>query len=261
MRIVVPVKQVPDTNDVRIDASRGTLVREGIPSILNPDDRHALEEALRLRDAEGGEVIVITMGPPQADEVLREAMGMGADRAILLSDPCFAGADTLATAYTLSCALKHLGDFDLVFCGLQAIDGDTAQVGPQLAEFLDIPQVTYVRKVDLHEGRLVVERRIEQGVEVLECDLPALVTAISELNSPRYPRVSLILEAYDSEVEVWGADVLGTDDMRVGLVGSPTRVVKTFSPHRPEHTDPVKGPPKELADHMMNALMERNVLR
>ncbi|MDP7422982.1 MAG: electron transfer flavoprotein subunit beta/FixA family protein [bacterium] len=261
MRIVVPVKQVPDTTDVRIDASKGTLVREGVPSILNPDDKHALEEALRLKETAGGEVIVISMGPPQAEEVLREALAMGADRAILLSDQAFAGADTLATAYTLSRALRHLGQFDLIMCGLQAIDGDTAQVGPQLAEFLDIPQVTYARKIELDKGKLTVERRVEQGVEVLECQLPALVTAIAELNDPRFPRVSGVLEAFQKDVEVWGSDTLETEDIRIGLIGSPTRVVKTFSPQRPEHTEPVKGPPKELANRVVAALKERNVLR
>lgn len=261
MRIVVPVKQVPDTTDVRIDSSKGTLVREGVPSILNPDDKHALEEALRLKESVGGEVIIISMGPPQAEAVLREGMAMGADRAILLSDPAFAGADTLATAYTLSRALRIIGEFDLIMCGLQAIDGDTAQVGPQLAEFLDIPQVTYARKVELDEKTITVERSVEQGVEVIQCQLPALVTAISELNKPRYPRVSGVMSAFVKDVEIWGADLLKAEDTRIGLVGSPTRVVKTFSPQRPEHAEPVKGPPKELADRLLAALKERNVLR
>ncbi|MCD3217948.1 electron transfer flavoprotein subunit beta/FixA family protein, partial [Clostridium botulinum C] len=185
MKIVVCLKQVPDTNQVKIDPVTGTLIREGVPSIINPEDKNALEEALRLKDEKGATVTVISMGPPQAEAALREAMAMGADDAILISDRAFAGADTLATSYALAGALKKL-EYDFILAGRQAIDGDTAQVGPEIAEHLGIPQVTYVEKVDVEGDKLTVRRALENGYEVLEVQTPCLLTAIKELNEPRY---------------------------------------------------------------------------
>ena len=191
MKIIVLMKQVPNTNEVKIDPKTGTLIREGVPSIINPDDKNALEEALKIKEEKGGSVTVLTMGPPQADFALREALAMGADEAILLTDRVFAGADTWATSLALAKAIQKIGEYDLIFAGRQAIDGDTAQVGPEIAEHLGLPQVTYVRKVVSLEGnKVVVERALEDGYEVIECQLPAVLTAIKELNVPRYPSVN-----------------------------------------------------------------------
>ncbi|PKM88635.1 MAG: electron transfer flavoprotein subunit beta [Firmicutes bacterium HGW-Firmicutes-12] len=241
MKIVVCVKQVPDTNDVKIDPKTGTLIRDGVPSIINPDDKNAIEEALVLKKEKGAVVTVLCMGPPQADFALREALGMGADEAILLSDRAFAGADTWATSYALSMAIKKVGDYDLIFCGRQAIDGDTAQVGPELAEIMDIPQVTYVRKiVSIDNKTAVVERAMEDGYEVIEVKMPAVLTAVKELNVPRYPTASGIVDAFDvKEVKLWTAADIQADPERLGLKGSYTQVKRTFAP-------PVKGAGKML---------------
>lgn len=231
MNIVVCVKQVPDTNEVKIDQKTGTLIREGVPSIINPDDKNALEEVLRLKDnCEDVKVTVVSMGPPQAEVALREALSMGADRAILVSDRAFAGADTLATSKTLAATINKLGAFDLIFCGRQAIDGDTAQVGPQIAEHLGLPQVTYVKKVDLRGNRLTVQRSLEDGYEVLSLDMPCVLTAIKELNVPRYMSATKIFEAYrEKTVELWNAADIEIDLTQTGLKGSPTSVFKSFT--------------------------------
>lgn len=242
MKIIVCIKQVPNTNEVKIDPKTGTLIREGVPSIINPDDKNAIEEALVLKKEKGAIVTVLSMGPPQADFALREALAMGADEAILLSDRAFAGADTWATSYALSMAIKALGEYDLIFCGRQAIDGDTAQVGPELAETLDLPQVTYVRKiVSIDDKKAVVERAMEDGYEVIEVKLPAILTAVKELNVPRYPSAGGIVDAFDvKEVKLWTAADIKADPERLGLKGSPTQVKRTFAP-------PVKGAGKMLS--------------
>jgi len=232
MNVIVCVKQVPDTTEVKIDPKTGTLIREGIPSIINPDDKNALEEVLRLKDKyEDVNITLVCMGPPQAEVALREALSMGADRAILVSDRAFAGADTLATSKTIAATIKKVGNFDLIFCGRQAIDGDTAQVGPQIAEHLGLPQVTYVKKVDVNGNRLTVERSLEDGYEVLSLNMPCLLTAIKELNEPRYMSVKKIFESYrDKTVELWNAADIGIDLTQTGLAGSPTSVFKSFTP-------------------------------
>ena len=231
MNVVVCVKQVPDTNEVKIDPKTGTLIREGVPSIINPDDKNALEEVLTLKDKyEDVNVTVVSMGPSQAEVALREALSMGADRAILVSDRAFAGADTLATSKTLAATINKLGHFDLIFCGRQAIDGDTAQVGPQIAEHLGLPQVTYVKKVDLQDNRLTVQRVLEDGYEVLSLNMPRVLTAIKELNIPRYMSVTKIFEAYsEKKVELWNAADIQMDLTQTGLAGSPTSVFKSFT--------------------------------
>ena len=200
MNIVVCLKQVPDTTEVKIDPKTGTLIREGVPSIINPDDKNALEEALVIKENEGAKVTVISMGPPQAESALREALAMGADEAILITDRAFAGADTLATSNALAGALRKL-DYDIVLAGRQAIDGDTAQVGPEIAEHLGIPQVTYVEKVNVELDSLKVQRAWEDGYEVLEVKTPVLLTAIKELNHPRYMHMSNIFETFKKEVK------------------------------------------------------------
>lgn len=238
MNIIVCIKQVPDTTEVKINPETGTLIREGVPSIINPFDTYAIEEGLRLKEQFGGKVTVISMGPPQAKEALKEAVAMGADEAILLSDRTFAGSDTWATAYTLSQAIRKLGSFDVILCGKQAIDGDTGQVGPGIARQLDISQLTYVfkiRKIDLEGRTVVVERLLEEGREVVETTLPALITVVKDINQPRYPTFLGIRRATKMEIPVWGAaDLPGTDETKLGLKGSPTQVVRVFNPPKRE---------------------------
>ena len=223
MNIVVCIKQVPDTTEIKINPVTGTLIRDGVPSIMNPDDKGGLEMALRLKDKYGAHVTVITMGPPQADQILREAFAMGVDRAILLTDRKFAGADTLATSNALAGALRTL-EWDLIITGRQAIDGDTAQVGPQTAEHLDIPQVSYVCGLEVEKGGqpLRVTRETEDGVQILEAQMPCLLTVLSSAVKPRYMSAPGIVEAYNKNVEIWSADKIDVDETKLGLKGSPT---------------------------------------
>ena len=231
MNIVVCVKQVPDAKDVRLDPETNTLAREGVESILNPYDQHALEEAVRLKEEHGGEVTVITMGPPQAEEVLRLAISCGADHAVLVSDRAFAGADTWATAYTLEKAIKTLGDFDIFFCGKQAIDGDTAQVGPGLAMRMDIPYLTCVQKIrSADNSHLVAERMMDDGYDVVEVNFPALLTVVKDINEPRVPSLKGKMKAKKATIRVLSADDIGAESKCIGLPGSPTQVVKVFPP-------------------------------
>lgn len=231
MRIIVCVKQVPEITEVRIDPVTHTLVREGVPSILNPFDEFAVEEALRIREKHGGEVTVVTMGPPQAREALLKCLAMGADRAILLTDRAFAGADTWATAYALCLAIKRL-EYDIILCGKQAIDGDTGQVGPMLAESLGIPQITFAKKVevDANASKIVAHRETEDGHEVIECRLPVLLTAIKGLNEPRIPSLMGVMSARKKEIRTMTAADLGVNPELVGLKGSYTEVVQIFAP-------------------------------
>jgi len=232
MHFVVCIKQVPATTAVQIDPKTGTLKREGVESIINPFDEYAIEEGIRLKERLGGKVTVISMGPPQAESALREALSRGCDDAILLTDKSFAGADTWATAYTLSCAIKILSTpADLIICGKQASDGDTAQVGPSLAEMLDIPHVAYVRKiVEIKEGYIKVERMLEDGVDVLEMSLPALITVVKEINTPRLPTLKGILAAKKKQILFWNKETINADPDKIGLKGSPTQVMKIFYP-------------------------------
>ena len=230
MNIVVCMKQVPDTTEVRIDPATGTLIRDGVPSIINPDDKGGLEAALALRESLGGKVTVLTMGPPQADLALREALAMGADEAILLSDARFGGADTWATSLTIAAALRKL-TWDLVICGRQAIDGDTAQVGPEIAEHLGLPQVSYVSEIkpDADGKSLVVKRAFESGYQRIRVRLPCLLTTLKDINAPRYMAVAGIYDAYGKAVSVWKLEDLGVDAATIGLKGSPTKVKQSFT--------------------------------
>ena len=234
MNIIVCIKQVPDTTEVKINPDTGTLIREGVPSIINPFDTYAIEEGLRLKEQFGGHVTILSMGPPQAMEALKEAVAMGADDAILLSDRDFAGSDTWATAYTLSQAIRKCGEFDIILCGKQAIDGDTGQVGPGIARHLDISQLTYVfkiRHIDPETRALVVERLLEEGREVVETLLPALLTVVKDINQPRYPSFMGIRRATRMDIPVWtAADLPDADTSKFGLNGSPTQVVRIFGP-------------------------------
>ena len=235
MKILVCVKQVPDTSQVKIDPKTNRLQRSGVKNILNPFDAHALEAALMLREQYGGMVTVLTMGPPQAASMLRECIAKGADRAVLLTDRRFGGADTLATAYTLAAGIRKQGEFDVVICGKQAVDGDTAQVGSQIAEMLDIPQVTNVSHLEWQENQVLATREHEDGYEVLEVALPLLLTVGKSLNTPRYPSIKGLLQAKEAEIEMWGADDLDIEPERIGIQGSPTRVRRTFTPQLRQH--------------------------
>ena len=232
MKIVVCIKQVPDTTDVKIDPVTNTLVREGVPSIPNPYDMHALEMALQIKDKYGADVIAVSMGPPQAIDVLKKAVSLGADEAILLTDRVFAGADTWATSYALAGAIAKLNP-DLVMCGKQAIDGDTAQVGPGIATRLGLTQLTYVvnfKNVDVEKKEIVVERKLEEGPETVAARLPALLTVLKEANEIRYASLPNLIKSVQLEPQVWDNKVLGLDPDLLGLKGSPTQVVKIFSP-------------------------------
>lgn len=261
MNIVVCIKQVPDTTEIKLDPVKGTLIRDGVPSIMNPDDKGALEQALRLKDAHNAHVTVITMGPPQAEAILREAYAMGADRAILVSDRKFGGADTLATSYTLSQALRKI-DHDLIIAGRQAIDGDTAQVGPQIAEQLDLPQITYVEEATFDGKKtLSVRKSTEEGHELLEVDLPCMLTLLATANQPRYMRVRGIMEAFDKPIECWGASDIDVDPERIGLTGSPTSVKKSFTKGaKAMGTLHEEVTPEEAADIIFNKLKEKFII-
>ena len=228
MKIVVCIKQVPDTTEVKINPQTGTLIREGVPSIMNPDDKGGLELALQLKDKYGAHVTVITMGLPQAEDILHEALAMGVDRAILLTDRKLGGADTLATSNALAGALRNI-EHDLIITGRQAIDGDTAQVGPQIAEHLDLPQVSYLENLE-YDGKktFTIRKQTEEGYQMLEVDAPCLVTVLAPAFKARYMSVSGIVEAYGREVEVWGADKIDVADEKIGKAGSPTSVAKAF---------------------------------
>jgi electron transfer flavoprotein beta subunit len=261
MNIVVLIKQVPDTTDVKIDPKTGTLIREGVPSIINPDDKHAIEEALRLKEEYGGKVTVISMGPPQAMDALRESKAMGVDDNILLSDRAFAGADTWATSYTLAAAIKKVGDYDIIICGRQAIDGDTAQVGPQVAECLDLPQITYVRKIELDGKTMRAERTLEDGFERIETTLPALITVIKDLNEPRYPSVRGIVEACREAVyPIWTAKDIDAEPSKIGLDGSPTQVKRSFAPEPHGAGLILEGTTEQMAKDLVAKLKDDNVV-
>ncbi|MCL2200497.1 MAG: electron transfer flavoprotein subunit beta [Oscillospiraceae bacterium] len=262
MKIFVLVKQVPDTNEVKIDPVTGTLIREGVPSILNPDDANALEEALALKDQYPGTTVdVISMGPPQANYMLRECLALGADNAYLLSSRTFGGADTCATSTTLAAGVKKIGEYDIIFAGRQAIDGDTAQVGPQTAQRLGIPSVSYVQKIrEVKDKTVVVERALEDGYEIVEIQRPCVLTAIKELNTPRYMTVRQIEEAYKKDITVWDEFDLKVDPKTVGLIASPTQVHKSFTPPPKGAGEMLHGTPSEMAAALVSKLTEKHVL-
>ncbi|MGE5484846.1 MAG: electron transfer flavoprotein subunit beta/FixA family protein [Ignavibacteriales bacterium] len=261
MRVIVSIKQVPDTTEVRINPETGTLVREGVPSIINPFDLYALEEGIRIRERLGGTVTAISMGPSQARDALRDAIAMGADEAILLSDRRFAGSDTLATAYALARAVERLGGADLIICGKQAIDGDTAQVGPGIAEELDIPHVAYVKKVvEIGDGRIRVERMVEGGVEVIESTLPILLTVMKDINQPRLPTLKGIMRAKRTEIRTWTLEDIEADEDRVGLKGSPTEVIRVFTPELRQQGEVIEGTTEEQVKALLSKLREARVV-
>lgn len=260
MHIVVCIKQVPDTKNVRIDPDTHTLVRQGVESIINPFDLFAVEGALKIKDESEAKVTVMTMGPPQAEEALRDVLSRGVDDAVLLSDRAFAGADTWATSVTLAAAIRKLGDVDLIFCGKQAVDGDTAQVGPEVATMLDIPYATFVKKIErLDEEHLKMTRQTDDGVEVWKVPTPCLVTVIKEMGEPRLPSLRHKMRAKKAEIKVWGIEALGLDANDVGLCGSFTQVVRVFSPPRRSDQVLIEGAVEEQVEKLFRYLKEAKV--
>lgn len=256
MNIIVCIKQVPDTAEIKINPETNTLMREGVPSIINPFDLNAVEAALKIRDQEGGKVTVLTMGPPQAETSLRDAIAMGADEAVLLSDKAFAGSDTWATSYTLARAIEKLGA-DIIFCGKQAIDGDTAQVGPETAEFLNIPHISYIRKIEeVTDKSIRVQRLMDEGYDVVESSLPVLLTVVKELNEPRMPSLKGKMAAKKAEIKVMGFADIEADENNLGLKGSPTQVRNIFAPEMKAERKMIEGSPDEQVDSLISELKE-----
>jgi electron transfer flavoprotein beta subunit len=254
LNIIVCIKQVPDTAEIKINPETNTLMREGVPSIINPFDLNALEAGIQIREQSGGRVTVLTMGPPQAETALREAISMGADEAVLLSDRAFAGSDTWATSYTLARAIEKLGA-DIIFCGKQAIDGDTAQVGPETAEFLDIPHIAYVRKIeDVGDSSIKVQRLMDEGYDVVESSLPVLLTVVKELNQPRMPSLKGKMAAKKAEIKTMGMADIDADENSLGLKGSPTQVRKIFAPEIKADRKMIEGSSEEQVDILIQEL-------
>ena len=264
MKIVVCAKQVPDTTEVKLDPQTGTLIRDGVPSIINPDDKAGIEAALQLKEkCPGSTVTVVSMGPPQADVALREALAMGCDEAILVTDRAFGGADTWATSSTIAAALKKL-DFDVIITGRQAIDGDTAQVGPQIAEHLGLPQVSYAENIEIDGDYLKVQRQFEDRYHIIKVKTPCVITALAELAQPRYMTVAGIVDAYDvKEVKVWGLEDLKDtiDEANIGLKGSPTRVKQSFTKQPKAAGTVLKDlTPDEAVDAIVAKLKEKYII-
>jgi len=256
VNIVVCIKQVPETMEVQVDPQTNALVREGVKSIVNPVDENAIEAGLQLRDVHGGKVTVITMGPPQAEEALRQALAMGADEAILLSDPGSRGSDTLATSYALSQMVKKIGEVDLILCGKQAIDGDTGQVGPELAERLGMPQVTFAIALEAEGGKLKARRVLDDFYEVLEVKLPAVVTVVKQVNDPRHPSMRNVLKAKRAEIAKWTLADLEADPKQAGFDGSPTQVVRVWPPEKRSGGRTLEGSAEEIAEELAKAIKE-----
>ncbi len=261
MNIVVCLKQVPGTTKVEIDPQTNTLIRQGIKNVINPFDTYALEEGVRLKERYGGKVTAISMGPPQAEEMLREAISVGADEAILLSDSAFAGADTLATSYTLTRAIDRLDPYDLIICGRQTIDGDTGQVGPELAEMLGIPFVAYVSQIEeISSEGMRVKRMVDDGHEVIETSLPVVVSVVKEINVPRLPSLRGLSKAKSVVIPVWTAQELGADKNMIGLSGSATRVIKVFFPQRTCHGEIFQGEIENQVECLIGKLKDDGLI-
>lgn len=261
MELIVPVKQVPETTEVEIDPSTGNLIREGVKATLNPFDAYAVEEALRIRDSHGGRITVLSMGPPQAESAIRDAIALGCDRGILLSDPAFAGSDTLATSYTLATAIRGIGSFDLIICGIKTTDGDTGQVGPGIAEEIGIPHISYVKRIDdIEDGNITVSRTLDDLDQRLRSTLPCLITVTKEINEPRLPSFKGKMASRKAEIPVWDSETLDVDPGRVGSEGSPTWVVKVFHPSSERGGVELEGTPREQAGALLDCLRQRKLI-
>lgn len=262
MNIIVCVKQVPATTEVKMNQETNTIIREGIESVINPFDTYAVEEGLRIKDQTGGKVTVLSMGIPAVADMLKETVALGADDCVLLSDRAFAGADTLATAYALSMGIRKIGEYDLILCGKQATDGDTAQVGPSLAEKLGIPHATYVRKITaIGDGRIQCQRLTDDGYDNIELTLPALITVVKEINEPRLPSIKNMMRAKKTEVTIWTADDVDADKAQCGLQGSPTQVIKTFVPVHDVKSEMFEGTSEEQAQKLADRLLSMHFMK
>ncbi|MCD4831404.1 MAG: electron transfer flavoprotein subunit beta/FixA family protein [Anaerohalosphaeraceae bacterium] len=256
MRIIVPIKQVPETNTVKMDENTGTIIRDGVESIINPLDLYAIEIAIQLRQQHGGEVIAISMGPPKAVTALREAIAMGCDSAVLLSDKAFAGADTWATSYVLAKAIERMGSYDMVICGERATDGDTGQVGPGIASFLDLPVASYIGKVEQVDKKSCrLHRLVENGHEVLDVELPAVLTMVKEVADPRLPTLGGKQRAKKIDIPVWTANDIEADLDKLGLTGSPTRVVRIFRPKVVRQCEKITAMDDSIVDQAVDKLV------
>ena len=261
MKILVCVKQVPDTTEIKIDPVTNTLIRTGVPSIMNPFDAYAVEQALRLKEAAGGTVCVVSMGPPQAMSILTDALAMGADEAYLITDRRFGGSDTLATSYILSCAVRQLGPFDVILCGKQAIDGDTGQVGPEMAEHLGIAQVTYVSQLRPDGDCLEAVREHPDRQEILSVSLPAVITVVKGEERPRFETIRGRLKANRQEIGILDREALPVEDEKIGLTGSPTKVKRTFTPERHAECVWIEGESAKIqAEALCQALSRAHVI-
>jgi len=262
MEIVVCIKQVPETTNIDWDPKTGAIIREGVPGILNPNDKNVLEAALQVKEKHGGVITAVSMGPAQAEEALREALSMGIDKAVLLCDKQFAGADTLATSYTLSLALRKIAAFDLILCGKESADGVTGHVGPQLAEFLNLPQLTYATEIAIHDHTVRIKQKLEDCRRVLESPLPALVTMEQGCNQPRIPSMDQIMEAFqEKEVLFWSAEDLGGNSECLGLIGSPTQSRKVYL-HKIErgNVQHLEGQADEAARKLIHLLKQKYLI-
>ena len=262
MNVIVCVKQVPGTNEVKINKETNTIIREGVEAIINPFDSYAIEEGVRIKESTNGKVTVLSMGIPTVAELLKDTIAIGVDEAVLLSDRAFAGADTLATSYALSMGVRKIGSYDLIICGKQATDGDTAQVGPSLAEKLGIPHTTYVRKIEeLREGYIRCQRLTDDGYEVIEMPLPAVITVVKEINEPRLPSLKGMMRAKKTVIPIWTADDINADKNLCGLKGSPTQVVRTFVPVHDVQSEMLEGLPDEQARKLAEKMMSMQFVK
>ncbi|MBM4444143.1 MAG: electron transfer flavoprotein subunit beta/FixA family protein [Chloroflexi bacterium] len=261
MKIAVCIKQVPGKFKIEIDPQSGALTKSGTDSMINPFDQNALEEALRLKEKHGGKVSAVSMGPAQAAESLREAIALGADEAILLSDPAFEGSDTWATAHVLSLGMKKLGPPDLIICGRQSLDGETGQVGPELAEMLGLPFVSSVSRIEeVGEGSMRMQRMAEEGHHVVEMQLPGAISVVKEINVPRLPSLRGLMQAKKAAITVWNGQELGADPARVGSQGSPLRTVRVTQPQRSAQREMLQGSPESQVDEVVEKLRQSRIL-
>lgn len=261
MNVVVCIKQVPAKIKIDIDPATGTLISGGVDRAINPPDLYALEEGIRIKEKTKGKVIVLTMGPGQAVDSLREALGMGADEAILLSDPCFKDSDTWATSHILSRAIRKIGQFDLVICGRQSIDGETGHTGPQLAEALGLPFVPLVNRVEgLEPGCIRLVCMSDEGHRLIEMSLPGVITVVKEINTPRLPSLRGLMQAKKASIPVWTAQEMGIDPSAVGSAGSPTRVARVFFPQRSDRCEMLQGSPDSQVDQLIEKLRQAKAI-
>jgi len=261
MNVIVCIKQVPDVAEVKWDPKTGSLIRKGVKSIINPNDKNAIEAALELKEKHGGQVTILSMGPAQVESILREALAMGADSAVQLTDKMFAGADTWVTAYTLGLAIKKIGEFDLILCGKEVLDGMTAQVGPQLAEFFGLPQLTYAVDIQIFDVKVRIKQKFDNILRIIESPMPVLITVERELNQPRITPMDKIIDALNKEIQVLKAQDLNGEELNFGLKGSPTKIKEVFTPKRLKgKVEMIDGNPEQVAESLINKMKEKYII-